>query len=195
MKVYIGKYRSDITTYKWKTPDWFNDIAQSIINMSINSWRKHFDRNAFVKIDNHDIWDAQITLGHVILPTLKMLKNANNGAPFVEDEDVPMELKSSNFKLENEWDTDEAWFYRWNYVINEMIFAFENIVDESWGDQFHIGKVDVKFEPCNDGTDCSERVKGPNDTYKFDKEGYKKYNERINKGLLMFGKYYRNLWD
>jgi hypothetical protein len=37
--------------------------------------------------------------------------------------------------------------------------------------------------------------KGPNDTSEFDMEGYKKHNDRITEGLILFGKYYRGLWD
>jgi hypothetical protein len=37
--------------------------------------------------------------------------------------------------------------------------------------------------------------KGPNDTTEFDSEGYKKHNERITNGTILFGKYYRALWD
>jgi hypothetical protein len=38
-------------------------------------------------------------------------------------------------------------------------------------------------------------VRGPNDTHKWDKDGYMKHNERIQVGLVLFGKYFRNLWD
>ncbi len=37
--------------------------------------------------------------------------------------------------------------------------------------------------------------KGPNHTFSIDFEGRKKYDERIQRGLTLFGKYYRNLWD
>jgi hypothetical protein len=30
---------------------------------------------------------------------------------------------------------------------------------------------------------------------KFDKEGYEAWQARKSKGLLLFGKYYQNLWD
>ena len=29
----------------------------------------------------------------------------------------------------------------------------------------------------------------------FDSERFKEYNARIDRGLLLFGKYYRGLWD
>ncbi len=37
--------------------------------------------------------------------------------------------------------------------------------------------------------------KGPKDTSEFDSEGYKKHSERITNGTILFGKYYRGLWD
>jgi hypothetical protein len=30
---------------------------------------------------------------------------------------------------------------------------------------------------------------------KFDRDLYKTYNDRITRGLILFGKYYRGLWD
>jgi hypothetical protein len=37
--------------------------------------------------------------------------------------------------------------------------------------------------------------KGPKDTTEFDSEGYMKHDKRISNGLVLFGKYYRGLWD
>jgi hypothetical protein len=84
-----------------------------------------------VKIDRWDTWSMDHTLSQIILPMLKQLNKEKHGAPFVDDEDVPDELKSINAEpKENEWDTDSNHFKRWDYVMGEMIWAFEHLVDD-----------------------------------------------------------------
>jgi hypothetical protein len=133
------------------------------------------------------------TLGYIILPMLYQLKKDKQGAPLVEDEDAPEELKRMSAPEVSEYETDDNWFKRWDYVMNEMIFAFESI-NSDWEDQFHSGEHDVYFEKM-EGTNYSEMKKGPNDTHKFDYEGYKKYSDRMENGFRLFGKYYMGLWD
>ena len=84
--------------------------------------------------------------------------------------------------------------------MDQMIFSFENIVDDSWQDQFHTGDIDFTFvNKTPDETDKEkqllEMVTGPNDTHVFDREGYAAYQARITNGLKLFGKYYQGLWD
>ena len=86
----------------------------------------------YVKIDRYDTWSMDSTLAPIILPMLKQLKKDKHGAPFVDDEDVPEELKSTSAPAkENEYDTDAHHFARWDWVMDEMIFAFECKVDNS----------------------------------------------------------------
>jgi hypothetical protein len=66
------------------------------------------------------------TLAHIILPMLKQLKETKKGDPFTDDEDVPPELRSTNAKIKkNEWDTDEFHNDRWDWILDEMIYAFD----------------------------------------------------------------------
>jgi hypothetical protein len=46
-----------------------------------------------------------------------------------------------------------------------------------------------------DHTSLKRMEHGPNHTYVCDYEGIRKVYERIDNGLRLFGKYYRNLWD
>ena len=136
------------------------------------------------------------TLGYVVLPMLKQLKASKHGSPFVDDKDVPKELRSAAAPpKENEWDTDENHFKRWEWVLDEMIFAFETKVGslEDWEDQFHTGEHDIQWKRLEGGN--SEMVKGPKDTFKFDMKGRAAYQKRITNGFCLFGKYYEGLWD
>jgi hypothetical protein len=144
------------------------------------------------------------TLSPIILPMLKQLKETKHGSPFVDDEDVPEELKSTSAPpKENEWDTDANHFLRWDWVMGEMIFAFECKVDDSWQDAFRSGEHDILWVPVDTkGNEVPkgehkyyQMDKGPNDTYQCDYEGMKVVETRIQNGFRLFGKYYQGLWD
>jgi hypothetical protein len=50
-------------------------------------------RKIDIRIDTHDTWSMDHTLGLIILPMLKQLKETKHGSPFVDDVDVPEELQ------------------------------------------------------------------------------------------------------
>jgi hypothetical protein len=163
-----------------------------------------YPRIEYVKIDRWDTWSMDHTLGMIALPMLKQLKASKQGSPFVDDEDVPEELKSTSAPpKENEWDTDDNHFKRWDWALDEMIFAFENRLDDSWQDAFRSGEHDITWIPVDrDGNEVPkgehkyyQMGKGPNDTYKCDYEGMKVVEARIQNGFRLFGKYYQALWD
>ena len=154
----------------------------------------------YVKIDRWDTWSMDSTLGMIALPMLKQLQASKHGAPFVDDEDVPEELKSTSAPAkENEWDTDDNHFKRWDWVMDEMIFAFEHHVNREWEEAYRSGEFDWKSEACawdeNGKATMYRQVDGPNNTYKCDYEGMKVVEDRIKNGFKLFGKYYQNLWD
>jgi len=153
----------------------------------------------YVKIDRYDTWSMDHTLADIILPMLKQLNTEKHGAPHVDDEDVPMELQSWVSPAKDEYDTDGHHFARWDYVLNEMIFAFECKVDDTWQEKFSSGEHDMKSVPCkwdeNGKPTLYNFEKGPNDTYKCDYEGMREVQKRITNGFRLFGKYYENLWD
>ena len=135
------------------------------------------NRAETVVIDNYDTWNMDVTLAYIIVPMLKRLKEIKQGAPFVDNEDVSDELRASDEDLHTHsknGETDEHYFDRWDYVMDEMIFAFESKL-EDWDEQFFSG---------------GHALNG-----KFNKEGYEKYSDRINNGFKLFGKYYNGLWD
>ena len=151
-------------------------------------------RTIKVRIDPWDTWSADHTLAHIIHPMLIQLKESKQGAPYVDDKDVPKHLRSTAAKpKKNDWDTDEFHFQRWEWVLDEMIFAFASELDDSWEDQFYKGKSDLAWKKLEDGT--SEMVRKNGDTFKFDAKGHRKYHNRIQNGFRLFGKYYQNLWD
>ena len=147
------------------------------------------------------------SLAHIIAPMLKQLQATKHGAPNVDDEDVPEELKATSAPELSEEDKncgspDANHFKRWDWVLNEMIWAFEQH-NEDWEAQFSAGEIDHVMTPIdkNDNEVAKEDADyfrmdhGPNHTYEVDWDARKAYGERIQNGFRLFGKYYQNLWD
>lgn len=213
MKVYLSKYRNHwLSPYTilekvlfwkdWENIDydepwvakWSDRLEPSCIKL-----QKVLDfihpRINYVKIDRYDTWDMDKTLSPIILPMLKQLKVSKQGAPMVSDDDVPEELKSTSAPpKENDWDTDGNHFKRWDYIMDEMIWAFEQLVDDNWEDQYYKGESDYVFVK-SDENGMSVMEKGPKHTLEWDREGWTNHHKRIDNGLRLFGTYYRSLWD
>lgn len=150
------------------------------------------ERKIQVKIHDYDVWNMNMTLAHIILPMLRKMKDEKHGAPWVEDEDVPEELKSTSAEpKEHEFDIDDNHFKRWDYVLDEMIFAFESELDDTWQDQFYVGKGDLGFKRLENG--YSELV-STGEEVRIDTVGLNAYQDRIKNGHRLFGKYYQSLW-
>jgi hypothetical protein len=214
MKVYISNYRNHWLSpyiilekvFFWREIDYDEP--------KIEKWADRLDplcvtlqkvldfiypRINYVKIDRYDTWSMDNTLADIILPMLKQLNTEKHGAPNVADEDVPMELQSWTSPAKDEYDVDGRHFARWDWVMNEMIFAFESKVNDGWQEKFYSGVSDMKSVPCawdeNGKPTLYNYVEGPNHTYKCDYEGIAEVQKRITNGFRLFGKYFEALWD
>lgn len=155
-------------------------------------WLDSFNsRKVLVGIDRWDTWSMDHTLAHIVLPMLQQLKETKHGSPWTDDEDVPEAIRSTSAPpKENEWDTDEHHHARWDWILDEMIFAFENKINDDWQDQFYLDRGDISFKRLEGG--MSEMI---STGFEVDREGMQRYQERITNGFRLFGKYYENLWD
>lgn len=188
-------------------PEWVERWSDRLTPISrAIQWigQRVYPRIEYVKIDRWDTWNMDHTLALIVLPMLRQLKDAKHGAPLVDDEDVPEHLRSTAAEpKENEWDTDSNHFDRWDWVMGEMIFAFECKLDDSWEDQFRSGEIDMVWVPVDAAGNkvpkgehkYFQMDRGPNDTYQCDYEGMKLVQQRIDNGFRLFGKYYQALWD
>ena len=141
MKVYISKYRDhwvspyDILekVFFWREIDYdepkltkWADRLRPVCEGVQSFLDRIHPRITYVKIDKWDTWSMDHTLALVILPMLKQLHADKHGAPNVDDEDVPEELKSTSAPpKESVWETDANHFKRWDYILDEMVWAFE----------------------------------------------------------------------
>lgn len=169
-------------------------------------------RTIKVKIDRWDTWGMDSTLAYIILPMLKKLKDEKHGTPTnLDDEDVPEYLRIKD--NEDDWSDQLDLFDiekcnpehiyvredQWNWIMDEMIFAFEMKLKDDWEEEYTTGKWDTYMEVSSrreDGTPKLYQMKyGPNHTYKRDEIKIAEIHNRIDNGFRLFGKYYQSLWD
>lgn len=221
MKVTIGPYTRWIGPYQladkipfishdrshkigeWLAETWVNDVCQWIDSKKRRKIKVH--------IDKYDTWSMDNTLAHIILPMLKQLKETKHGSPMVDDEDLPVTMRYTSKKGPDDWETEDHWIHhKWDWVLNEMIWAFEQELDDSWEDKFRHGEpqyVYTSVKPKQEYTEVPDfvsdddmesdwvRMDQVNPDYYVDYEGIKEYGSRIQNGFRLFGKYYSNLWD
>jgi len=159
-------------------------------------------RKVKIHIDRWDTWSMDHTLAEIVLPMLKQLKEKKHGSQYVDLDDVPQELR---YDTTNEWDEQLSFdFYnedkvedgvhvRWDWVLDEMIWAFEQHVKDDGNDEFWTGVFDKQWVKQEDGN--YQMIDGPNDTMKFRKEAFDAYQARKRNGFRLFGTYYEGLWD
>ena len=199
MKVYINNYKNHWISpytilekiYFWREIG-YNEPIIKILSGVLNPicvaiqwvWDKIDRKIDYVKIDRWDTWSMDSTLSHIILPMLKQLQATKHGAPFVHDDDVPEDLKSTSVPKVEEHKTDSNYFMRWDWVLNEMIWTFEQQLDDDDESKFY-DYTDSKGLPWEDDYIAP----------KLDMDGLKLHNQRLSNGFRLFGKYYQHLWD
>lgn len=224
MKFYFGKYKDNWlgpytiidTVMFWREIDYDEKLVKFWVHILSPlcdglSWvrRKINPQRTYVKIDYWDVWSLDHTLAYVILPSLKMLREKKHGSPMVDEEDVPVHLQSAGFKKAKkrkpknagnpnihavDMDDDDTLHERWDWVLGEMIWAFEQKMDDDADDKF----FDHSAYTDNDkpGTDewLDDLTKGVSKV-KYDVDGHRAWQERKANGFRLFGKYYEALWD
>lgn len=225
MKVNIGPHSSDlIPVYSWKrkygfwrSPERYFlgeeeytkfdkfvlDLLDKLEDLvhPINRWSNRRKRKVDIHIDYYDVWSAEHTLAMIIAPTLKKLKEEKHGSPLVDDEDVPETLRANKKDPDDLSQDDSTIHERWAWVLDEMIWTFEQHAMQDDTDQFHhnVDQLDMIFTPV-EGKKVSELTfnhqKDPSKPkYWRDYEGLKKHHERKANGRRLFAKYYEALWD
>jgi len=192
------------------------------------------ERKVHIRIDDHDVYSADHTLALIILPILEKLKAHKHGSPMVDAEDLPKHLRLSKreqrVQQDGHWDkklkaseeeqraANDKFHAGWDWVLDEMIWAFQQHANGDWDGQFHSGKHDMLWqkvdvhgnaigEPTPLGADRDDdddsdgdakhmyqMVKGPGDTWSYDREGAKRWSDRMANGRRLFAKYYESLW-
>ena len=207
MKVYIGPFPTRLTCRihdrymikKYGYAEWpekyspterrvelLEKAVQKIYNVINWLWFDRLQQRIKVHIDRWDTWSMDYTLAHIIVPMLKQLKDIKHGAPNVDMEDVPESLRPSEVELrqyEYDGSTDPKFFERWDWVLDEMIWAFEQKITDAWEADYY-----GPWIPAEDGKHIG--------SFEWvDDEGRDKHQERMKNGFRLFAKYYEALWD
>jgi len=169
--------------------------------------KKNGNRKVDIQIDHYDTWSMDHTLAMIIYPMLLQLKATKHGVPHdfseVGGEDYDQQ-DSFDFYKEK---TDELFNQRckeWDKTLDKMIWSFQQIADGDYDSKYHHGEA--KFDWIESDKTYPNPVTGVMEpTYQmvdknpgehwYDHVGHMKHEERIQEGLELFGKYYRNLWD
>jgi len=139
----------------------------------------------YVKIDYQDTWSMDHTLAKIILPMLKQLKATKHGSPITDLEDTPVELHPTVPPGPNNNYDDETVHRRWEWVMDEMIWAFEQKLVEDGDAEFY------DHSGVQPGASINQQI----NQMKVDRAGLEAYNKRMANGFRLFGKYYQGLWD
>lgn len=181
MKVYLGPFHTYVGPYQCAkllrylgfSAEYCKQLGARLADIGWLSdcleWiesKRH--RTVKIKLHPYDTWNVDDTLAVIILPLLQKYRDTRQGSPHVDDADVPEEFRVGKpeeaMTAEEDW---QRWDARWAWVLNEMIWAFEQIVN---------GDSTAEF-------------------FKNTREEYLAYEQRIDRGTTLFGKYFRGLWD
>ena len=143
------------------------------MKVNIGKYEKDDTRKASIKFDEGDFASLDYTLALIIHPSLVKFKSLDVGYPMVDDKDVPKTLRSIQDKNpdKKDWEPDAFANERWNWVLDEMIWAFKEAAyshpgeDEIWDDKSIKNKLKAD----------------------------QKYRKRLQNGFRLFGKYYQSL--
>ena len=223
MKVYISRYRDHwISPYTilertlfwldWEKIDYdtpwverWSDRLEPVCKFIQTVLDLIHPRIQYIKIDPWDTWSMDHTLADIVLPMLRQLKATKHGSPNVAGEDVPEHLRSTAApKKEDEWDIDAFHHDRWDWVLGEMIWAFEQKCRDHWEEDYYSGEHDLSWRKSDrtypnfdtgEEEATYEMVPGPNHTFEINTEGMAAHQARMTNGFRLFGRYYEALWD
>ena len=164
-----GGYSEDNAVYKlgnWLSedkhgnPSWLTKACEWI-----HTKRK---RTVKIKLHDYDTWSMDHTLALIIVPMLKQLKEHQNGVPTIQNKDLPKRLQDADIVK------------RWEWVIDEMIFAFESKA----ADDEESFKIMQSGKKTKTGRLSKETLRQ-----------LQEHSDRVSNGFRLFGVYYQGLWD
>jgi len=164
-----------------------DDGLQRVYDVFNWIWFDRRTQKVSVKIDRWDTWSMDHTLAPIILPMLKQLKETKHGAPNTDNADVPKELRMSKkdmTQFAEDGSTDSKFFKRWDWILDEMIWAFEQKCRDHWEGDYYGPYIESE-----DKRELFGRFEW------IDDKGRDAHQERMSNGFKLFGKYYENLWD
>jgi hypothetical protein len=166
-------------------------------------------RRINVEIEPFDTWGLDHTLATIILPALIQLKNTKHGVPSGFTSRVGGDFDNNlvfDFIKEDDTEVFNQLCDGWDEVLDKMIWSFLQLsIEDDYDSQYHHGKMEIAWEKLPDKlhpdpiTGVKEPLyqmvdKNPGEHW-YDHIGAQEHEKRIQEGLDLFGKHFRNLWD
>jgi hypothetical protein len=190
---WLEKYPEDdlVDSRIYKLHDWLGEFLAGKNN---DTWLAKFcewihkkqQRKVKIKLDYYDHWNAGHTMALIILPLLKKLKETKQGSAEVDLADVPEQLWPKQLPGPSNNYVDDTVHERWTWVLDELIWTFEQEVDDD---------AEAQFFDHSAASDPNDSLMTQVEKIKIDQEGLDAWRERKNNGFRLFGKYYSGLWD
>lgn len=163
------------------------------------------ERKVEVKVERWDTYSMDHTAALIILPLLLQLKQTKHGVPGGFTERVGGDFDNNltfDFIKEDDNEVFDKLCDKWDEILDKMIWSFQQLVDDSYDNKYHHGKMKMGWKPIkvpHPTTGVAETMyemvdENPSEHW-YDYVGHELHEERIQEGLELFGKYYRNLWD
>jgi hypothetical protein len=165
------------------------------MKVNIGRYLSTKERKINIEIENFDTWSLDHTLSLIIWPALIQLKHTKNGIPsdFVNDsaEDYCAQT-SFDFMKEDKNEVFQKGCDAWETVLDKMIWSFQEIALGDYDSQYHHGNIRASWKKTGRHY---EMVDENPDEHWYDQAGHRLHEKRIQEGLDLFAKYFRNLWD
>lgn len=181
---------------KWLSETWVNTVCEWI--------HKRRVRDISVRVDPWDSWSADATIATIAVPIIKQLQKTKHGIPgrlSAGEEFDAEKIRRYNDILGNDDYSEEGKEQRskdyeeaeaiWDEVVNEMIFGLEACYVEGHEPDFWIKKPQYLTKDCPDKPGFKEFIRNG----ELDHAAYEAYHTRVQNGLILFGRYFKTLWD
>ena len=163
------------------------------------------ERKMEVSIERWDTYSMDHTAALVILPLLLQLRQSKHGVPNEFIRHIGGDLDNNycfDFVNDDENNVFDQLCGKWEETLDKMIWSFQQVVDDSYDSKYHHGRMKLGWKPIEitnpttgNVSNAYEMVDENPGEHWYDHVGHELHEERIQEGLELFGKYYRNLWD
>jgi hypothetical protein len=197
-RVFFADNDPRLDRWDYKAHDKFGDwLAEVNWVSNLCNWvESKKKRKVKIRIDHYDTWSMDHTLSLIIHPMLVQLKATKHGSPFVDDEDVPEHLRSAaapplTEEEKNYGGVDKLHEARWDWILDEMIWAFYQEANE---DPDGPESPSAYSRKISDGIPFDGSPENVMSWEKYHEENTK-FDARKANAFKLFGRYYRALWD
>jgi hypothetical protein len=178
------------------------------MKVNIGSYSKRRSiRKVKIEIEQFDTWSLDHTLALIIYPALLQLKDTKQGVPseFAEvGGEEYTDQTSFDFYTDTCAESRDEGIKRWDEILDKMIWSFQQLVGDDYSSAYHHGEAKYEFvktdktfpNPVSGKVEKTFRLLDTNpEDHWYDHEGHSLHEERIQEGLMLFGKHYRSLWN